>query len=65
MTGEMPSLVLGGPALAVLGLYLVGMLGLGVLGRAKRREESMRDFYLAGSGFGFGRFGHVRHWAPP
>ena len=39
--------------MVVMGVYLMVMLGLGALGRARREEESLRDFYLAGSGFGF------------
>ncbi|MCH8333539.1 LPXTG cell wall anchor domain-containing protein, partial [Candidatus Sumerlaeota bacterium] len=44
---------LGYKALVVMGFYLVVMLGLGWLGRKRRKEESLRDFYLAGSSFGF------------
>ncbi len=43
----------GTSALVVMSVYLLVMLGLGALGRARREEESLRDFYLAGSGFGF------------
>ena len=39
-------------ALVVMGCYLLVMLALGWLGRLSRREESLRDFYLGGSGFG-------------
>ena len=34
-------------------LYLSSLLLLGWLGRKARREDSLRDFYLAGRGFGF------------
>lgn len=44
---------LGAEALAFVGAYLAVMLGLGVLGRARSRERSLRDFYLGGSSFGF------------
>lgn len=46
-------LALGPGALVVLVGYLVVMLGLGWLGRMKRKEESLKDFYLGGSSFGF------------
>lgn len=44
---------LGLNALYVLGVYMVVMIALGFLGRAKRKEQSLRDFYLGGSSFGF------------
>ena len=44
---------LGNRALYVMGAYLAVMLLLGALGRRSRKEESLRDFYLAGSTFGF------------
>ncbi len=44
---------LGNRALIVMGVYLVVMLALGWAGRRSRKEESLRDFYLAGSTFGF------------
>ncbi len=44
---------LGNSALVFMGLYLLGMIGLGFLGRSRRRGHSLKDFYLAGSGFGF------------
>ncbi|REJ81574.1 MAG: hypothetical protein DWQ30_10695, partial [Acidobacteria bacterium] len=46
-------LALGTPALLVLGVYLLLMLALGFLGRIRRQNDSLRDFYLAGEGFGF------------
>jgi solute:Na+ symporter, SSS family len=45
---------LGNGALVVMGLYLLVMLGLGWAGRQSRKEESLRDFYLAGSTIGLG-----------
>ncbi len=53
MSSSVPEVTFGPGALAVLGGYLVVMLGLGLLGRLKRREHSLRDFYLGGSTFGF------------
>ena len=54
MTGDVSDrLALGPGALVVLGGYLVVMLGLGWLGRVSRKEESLKDFYLGGSSFGF------------
>jgi SSS family solute:Na+ symporter/sodium/pantothenate symporter len=44
---------LGVDALVFMGLYLCVMLTVGWLGRRSRKEESLRDFYLAGSSFGF------------
>lgn len=43
----------GTGALVVLALYLASMLGIGFLARLRRRENTLRDFYLGGSGFGF------------
>ena len=34
-------------------LYLCSLLLVGWLGYRARREDSMKDFYLAGGGFGF------------
>jgi len=36
-----------------IGLYLSSLIGIGILGKRARREDSLSDFYLAGSGFGF------------
>jgi Na+/proline symporter len=46
-------LELGNDAMLFMAASLVLLLALGVLGRVRRREESFRDFYLGGSGFGF------------
>lgn len=43
---------LGIGPLVVLVLYLVVMIGIGWLGKMRRREESLSDFYLGGSSFG-------------
>jgi len=51
MSPTMPDL--GSDALIVMAVYLAALLGLGWLGRVSRREESLRDFYLGGSSFGF------------
>ena len=51
MNPETPQL--GNSALFVMAVYLVALLGLGWLGRMRKKEESLRDFYLAGSSFGF------------
>ncbi len=53
MSSSVPEVTFGPGALAVLGGYLVVMLGLGLLGRLKQKERSLRDFYLGGSTFGF------------
>ena len=39
--------------LAFIGVYLCVLLGIGFLGYRSRKENSMRDFYLAGNGIGF------------
>jgi SSS family solute:Na+ symporter/sodium/pantothenate symporter len=44
---------LGVAPLVVLAFYLVVMVGIGWLGRVSRKEDSLSDFYLAGSSFGF------------
>jgi len=49
----MPDIDLGLAPLGVLAAYLCLMIGIGMLGRASRKEESLSDFYLAGSSFGF------------
>lgn len=39
--------------IAFIGLYLLVLLGIGFAGYRSRKENSMRDFYLAGNGIGF------------
>ena len=39
--------------LAFIGVYLSSLVGIGWLGLRARRENSLRDFYLAGKGIGF------------
>jgi SSS family solute:Na+ symporter/sodium/pantothenate symporter len=42
-----------GPGIAVASLYLLILLLLGWQGYRRRREDSLGDFYLAGSNLGF------------
>jgi len=43
-----------GPAeLGFIGVYLLSLIGIGYWGMRARRENSLKDFYLAGSGVGF------------
>ena len=44
---------LGTGAWIFIGVYLFSLIGIGFLGLAARRENTMADFYLAGNGFGF------------
>ena len=44
---------LGTGAWIFIGIYLFSLIGIGFLGLAARRENTMADFYLAGNGFGF------------
>jgi SSS family solute:Na+ symporter/sodium/pantothenate symporter len=39
--------------LAFIGIYLTSLIGIGWLAMRARRENSLRDFYLAGPGIGF------------
>ena len=43
----------GPGGLAVIGLYLIGLLIIGWFGHRARKEDSLRDFYLGGPGIGF------------
>ena len=50
----MSSLIPLGPgAWAFLSLYLASLLVIGWIARRARRADTLQDFYLAGSGFGF------------
>ena len=49
----MQDIELGIAPIIVLVIYLFMMIGIGMLGRASRKEESLSDFYLGGSSFGF------------
>lgn len=51
---DMTGFSFGPGALALIGLYLVSMIGVGWLGRMRRQSDSMVDFYLAGRSMGFG-----------
>ena len=43
---------LGTAPIIVLVVYLLGMVGIGWLGKVKSKENSLSDFYIAGSSFG-------------
>ena len=40
--------------LAFIAAYLLSLIGIGWAGYRARRDDSLRDFYLAGRGVGFG-----------
>jgi Na+/proline symporter len=44
---------IGPGAWAFIGVYLMSLLLIGFIARRARRENTLRDFYLAGRGFGF------------
>ena len=46
--------ILGTQGTIFLVLYLVSLIGVGVVGLLKSKENSMQDFYLGGAGFGVG-----------
>lgn len=46
------STLFGPGALAVIGIYLLSMIGLGWLGRKRRVDDSLADFYLGGRSIG-------------
>ncbi|MEX1000163.1 MAG: hypothetical protein WD000_09465 [Thermodesulfobacteriota bacterium] len=46
-----PLLSTGG--IIFMGIYLSSLILIGLLGRLKRKENSLSDFYLAGRGMGF------------
>lgn len=50
---DVTGLGFGPGALAIIALYLVSMIGVGWLGRMRRQNDSMVDFYLAGRSMGF------------
>ena len=41
--------------LVFIGIYLASLVVIGLVGYRARRENSLRDFYLAGNGIGFRR----------
>ena len=49
MSGLLP---FGPGAWVFITLYLLSLIGIGIVGKRARRENSLSDFYLAGSGFG-------------
>ena len=49
----MNSIPLGSAELGFIALYLVSLIGIGYWGMRARTENSLKDFYLAGSGVGF------------
>ena len=44
---------LGPGAWAFISAYLLSLLGIGWLAKRARRADTLKDFYLAGNGFGF------------
>ena len=53
MGASSDQLVFGTGALVLVGLYLLSMLGIGWIGRLKRKSNTLADFYLAGRSMGF------------
>jgi SSS family solute:Na+ symporter len=49
MSGLLP---FGPGAWVFISLYLLSLIGIGLLGKRARKENSLNDFYLAGAGFG-------------
>ena len=49
----MSKIPLGPAELGFIALYLFSLIGIGYWGRRARKENSLKDFYLAGSGVGF------------
>ena len=49
----MSNIPLGPAELGFIAIYLLSLIGLGYCGMRARRENSLKDFYLAGSGVGF------------
>ncbi|HCU90823.1 MAG TPA: hypothetical protein DGR97_12810, partial [Gammaproteobacteria bacterium] len=43
----------GAGAWIFIGIYLTSLVGIGIVGKRSRLEDSLSDFYLAGPGFGF------------
>ena len=48
----MTDALLGTGGLVFMGLYLFSLIGVGLLGRAARKEDSLADFYLSGRSLG-------------
>ena len=49
----MSNIPLGPAELGFIAIYLLSLIGIGYCGMRARRENSLKDFYLAGSGVGF------------
>ena len=49
----MSKIPLGPAELGGIALYLFSLIGIGYWGMRARKENSLKDFYLAGSGVGF------------
>ena len=49
----MSDIPLGPAELCFIGVYLLSLIGIGYWGMRARTENSLKDFYLAGSGVGF------------
>ena len=49
----MNNIPLGPAELSFITIYLFSLIGIGYCGMRARRENSLKDFYLAGSGVGF------------
>ena len=49
----MSNIPLGPAELSFIAVYLLSLIGIGYWGMRARTENSLKDFYLAGSGVGF------------
>ena len=49
----MSAIPFGTGSLIFIGLYLLSLIGIGLLGRRAREENTLRDHFLGGSGVGF------------
>ena len=49
----MSNIPLGPTELGFIAIYLLSLIGIGYCSMRARRENSLKDFYLAGSGVGF------------
>ncbi|WP_298773645.1 sodium:solute symporter family protein [uncultured Shewanella sp.] len=50
----MNNALLNYPSMIFLVLYLVSLIGVGILGKQKSKENTLNDFYLGGKSFGVG-----------
>ncbi|WP_299004032.1 sodium:solute symporter [uncultured Shewanella sp.] len=46
--------LLNTPSMIFLILYLISLIGIGILGKQKSKENTLNDFYLGGKSFGIG-----------